>query len=396
MGVFQFCRNHWKKLTFASVVAGYGANYVWTEHQITSHMQQVCRSLPEIASSRPYRAVVVINPVANDKKCEKIFRKYCEPILHLAGYSVEVVKTKEIGSAKSLIESLPTLPDVLVIAGGDGTSSEVVTGLLRRKDEPCPILLLPLGERNETVSAFLPVDSKKKVEYVKCLSSCVVSLVQERLRYRNVLKYEVLPDENDPEPHRPIYGLQRFSWGLVRDIEAKKDKYWYFGFLRHQASALATSFSNEMSRNITAMLTCTPPCPGCTKCAETKTHTQRVFKKLFSPKTATPVAALTVANDSCGLKEQHQVQAKQVDIVNVQNEKNFSELHTQVIESIDSGLDFIMHIKEKMEPSLLLKSRTVEIIPKDMDMPTYAIDGEEYDARAVKISLLPNAIKCYC
>ncbi|XP_075148800.1 acylglycerol kinase-like protein Mulk [Haematobia irritans] len=395
MGVFQFCRNHWKKLTFASIVAGYGANYVWTEHQITSHMQEVCRNLPETPSSRPYRAVVVINPVANDKKCEKIFRKYCEPILHLAGYSVEIIKTKEIGHAKSLIESLPSLPDVLVIAGGDGTSSEAVTGLLRRKDEPCPILLLPLGERNESVSALLPVDSKKKVEYVKCLSSCVLSLLQERLRYRNVLKYEVLPDENDQEPHRPIYGLQRFSWGLLRDIENKKDKYWYFGFLRHQAAALFTSFSNEMSRNINANLTITPPCPGCTKCAETKTHTQRVFKKLFAPKTVAPVSSLTVANELCGLKEERQVQAKQMDIISLQNAQNFFELNTEVVESIEAGIDFIMHIKEKMQPSLLLKSRTVQIQPTQFDMPTYSIDGEEYDARAVKISLLPNAIKCY-
>lgn len=395
-GVFRFVGNHWKKLTFASLPLGYGVNYLWTEHQITKHMQEVCRNLPQTSATVPYRAVVVINPVANDKQCEKIFRKYCEPILHLAGYSVEIIKTKEIGHAKTLIESLNQLPDVLVVAGGDGTSSEVVTGLLRRKDEPCPILLLPLGERNETVSALMPVDSKKKVEYVKVLSSCVLTMLQERLRYRNVLKYEVLPDENDAEPHRPIYGLQKFSWGLLRDIETIKDKYWYFGFLRHQAAALFTSLSSEMSHNISAKLTCTPPCPGCTKCAETKTHTQRVFKKLFAPKPMAPVNSLNVANESCGIKEDYDIQAKQVDIVWNQNGQSYAELNTEVIETISTGLDFIRNIKQKMEPTLLLKSRTVQVQPKQFDMPTYSIDGEEYDARAVKITLLPSGVKCYC
>ncbi|XP_073845601.1 acylglycerol kinase-like protein Mulk [Musca autumnalis] len=392
--MFTFVKNHWKKLAFISLPVGWGTNYLWTEHQITSHMQEVCRNLPPTSSKIPQRALVVINPVANDKSCEKTFRKYCEPILHLAGYSVEILKTKEIGHAKSLIESLPNLPDVLVIAGGDGTSSEVVTGLLRRKDDPCPILLLPLGERNETVSAFLPTDSKKKVAYVKCLSSCVLSLLQDRLRYRNVLKYEVLPDENDPEPHRPIYGLQKFSWGLLRDIEAKKDKYWYFGALRHHAAAVATAFTSEMSNSIKANVTCTPPCAGCTKCAETKTHTQRVFKKLFASKPTAPMAA-TVVNETCGQKEEHTVEAKQMDIGWKQNAQTFAELNTEIIETIEAGIDFVTHIKKKMEPSLLLKSRTIELQPKEFDMATYTIDGEEYDARAVKITLLPNRIKSY-
>uniref|UniRef100_A0A1B0AH35 DAGKc domain-containing protein n=1 Tax=Glossina pallidipes TaxID=7398 RepID=A0A1B0AH35_GLOPL len=42
---------------------------------------------------------------------------------------VDIKKTKHVGHAKTLVESLNSLLDVIIVAGGDGTSSEVVTGV---------------------------------------------------------------------------------------------------------------------------------------------------------------------------------------------------------------------------------------------------------------------------
>lgn len=81
----------------------------------------------------PKTVTVILNPNANRRKATKNFEKYCAPILNLAGIYVDVVQTESEGHAKTLMEGLSNT-DAIVVAGGDGTLSEVVTGLLRRSD----------------------------------------------------------------------------------------------------------------------------------------------------------------------------------------------------------------------------------------------------------------------
>lgn len=90
----------------------------------------------------PRNVTVILNPNANKRKAQAEFEKYCVPLLHLAGINVEIVKTESEGHAKDLIEHLQGA-DAVVVAGGDGTLSEVVTGLLRRTNENSS---LPLGK----------------------------------------------------------------------------------------------------------------------------------------------------------------------------------------------------------------------------------------------------------
>lgn len=75
----------------------------------------------------PTLVTVILNPVANKRKAKKDFEKYCEPLLHLAGLQVEVVQTASEGNAKELVESLKGT-EAIIVAGGDGTLSETVTG----------------------------------------------------------------------------------------------------------------------------------------------------------------------------------------------------------------------------------------------------------------------------
>lgn len=93
----------------------------------------------------PKTVTVILNPNANRRKATKNFEKYCAPILHVAGVYVDVVQTESEGHAKSLMEDLHST-DAVVVAGGDGTVSEVVTGLLRRSDVTSASLV-PIGKR---------------------------------------------------------------------------------------------------------------------------------------------------------------------------------------------------------------------------------------------------------
>lgn len=92
----------------------------------------------------PRNITVILNPNANKRKAQTEFENYCAPLLHLAGLTIEIVKTESEGHAKNLIETLSGT-EAIVVAGGDGTLSEVVTGLLRRTNENVSGLV-PIGK----------------------------------------------------------------------------------------------------------------------------------------------------------------------------------------------------------------------------------------------------------
>lgn len=100
----------------------------------------------------PKTVTVILNPTANRRKAQKQFDKYCAPILNLSGLCVDVLLTESEGHARTLVEKLSTT-DAIIIAGGDGTVSEVITGLFRRTEDDrlvnaCPVGILPLGQTN--------------------------------------------------------------------------------------------------------------------------------------------------------------------------------------------------------------------------------------------------------
>ena len=75
---------------------------------------------------------VVLNPAACGGKGRVRFESYCAPLLHLAGIKVSVIRTEGEGQAKELLEVVNDC-DAVLIAGGDGTLMEAVTGLMRRQ-----------------------------------------------------------------------------------------------------------------------------------------------------------------------------------------------------------------------------------------------------------------------
>lgn len=102
--------------------------------------------LPLSVDKKPKKVTVILNPAANKRYLNNIyinqdleiicficllrnaksdFEKYCAPLLHLAGYSVTVLSTEREGGARSLVENLIGETDALIVAGGDGTLSEV-------------------------------------------------------------------------------------------------------------------------------------------------------------------------------------------------------------------------------------------------------------------------------
>lgn len=76
---------------------------------------------------QPTLVTVILNPVANKRSAKQDYERYCEPLLHLAGLQVNVIQTTSEGNAKEIVEKLHGT-EAIIVAGGDGTLSETVTG----------------------------------------------------------------------------------------------------------------------------------------------------------------------------------------------------------------------------------------------------------------------------
>lgn len=76
---------------------------------------------------QPTLVTVILNPVANKRSAKQDYERYCEPLLHLAGLQVDVIQTTSEGNAKEIVETLRGT-EAIIVAGGDGTLSETVTG----------------------------------------------------------------------------------------------------------------------------------------------------------------------------------------------------------------------------------------------------------------------------
>ncbi|XP_021931037.1 acylglycerol kinase, mitochondrial, partial [Zootermopsis nevadensis] len=316
-------RNNWKKSVFICAAASYGLQYAVDKYNSFQLMRGYCEEalqygeIPVLNGSRPRHITIILNPVANKRKSKKNFDKYCAPLLHLAGISVNIIQTESEGQARGLVESLDEVVDAIVIAGGDGTVSEAVTGLLRRADgdlavqRKFPIGILPLGRTN-TVGTSLFFDSDK----VKMMAEATMAVVKEITKPVDVIKIEVLETEQEL-PGKAVYCLGGIQWGAYRDAHAKRDKYWYWGALRSYVTYVFTglkSDESDVSWQCKGVLSYILPCSGCSRCiqpVETDTSTRRWWHVFVSRQIVEPVSKdySKVINEHCGTKLQKEISA---------------------------------------------------------------------------------------
>ncbi|XP_072241509.1 acylglycerol kinase, mitochondrial [Leuresthes tenuis] len=232
--VFRTLRNHWKKSTFAVCVLSYGGYWLYGKHCDNILRREACQLAREFGRQQiaPQellkKATVILNPAACSGKANNLFEKNAAPILHLAGVEITVVKTDYEGQAKKLMEFMEQT-DMLIVAGGDGTLQEVITGLLRRPDQDTfsntPIGFIPLGSHN-SLSPSLHLNSDNKV---KDITSATLSILKGETVPLDVLQIK-------GETEQPVFALMGLRWGAFRDVAATISKYWYLGPLKTNAA----------------------------------------------------------------------------------------------------------------------------------------------------------------
>merc|ERR1719397_40256 len=173
-----------------------------------------------------YRVTVILNPVASGGEAKKQYEKYCAPLLNLSGMKVSVMRTESDGQAKEIMEIMSDT-DAVLVAGGDGTVMDAVTGLLRRSDRAAaslPLGVLPVGKTNSLAHSLFQCDDD-----VRLMGEATMSVVRQLKKPMSVMELENKAEDEKLRGNK-LYFLNRLEVGAWKDARLRTDRYWLFGF----------------------------------------------------------------------------------------------------------------------------------------------------------------------
>lgn len=235
--IIKTLRNNWKKSVLFSIVGAYGVNYGIEKFKERELMRSYCKEalaygeITQSLATKPYHVTVILNPAAHSGKARNKFENFCEPLLHLAGIKVSIVRTESNGQAKDILELLEE-PNAVLVAGGDGTLMEVVTGMVRRNDANsfCGNVILgvlPVGYNNFMAKTlFPPLTDCLKQSNVSLMADATMSVVRQLCRPIDVMEIQNV-NEDDADFHgKKLHGLRQIQLGAFRDSQSRINNYW--------------------------------------------------------------------------------------------------------------------------------------------------------------------------
>lgn len=339
---------------------------------------------------------------------------YCEPILNLAGFYVEIISTDSEGYARRYVEELPKLPNAILIAGGDGTVSEVITGLFRRSDnKTCPVGVLPVGRTNSIGKKLIGdyKTPKNNLEEANLLAKAAITIVRGQLEKKDAMKIELIDDENALNKSRAIYSVGSIQWGAFRDIKSKRDKYWYTDGFREYFALIINSFSNEITWNCKASLTYTDPCRGCKNCRSISENTGSQNKRwwakfvpLTKPVIPSGIDYTKIINDKCNETHRIEIESTEFELNTESNDKStIPKLIIKLSGILNSGFDYMFNAWGKIHKpynesntNSVIEAKTIEILPQKNEAQSYySIDNEDFEVKPIRVSVLPEAIQMF-
>lgn len=237
--VLTTLRTHWKKSIFFSGVAVYGGNWAKKKYDNNILMKEFCKEAlkygqmtHEMANAPMYNVTVILNPAANKGEGKSRFEDYCAPLLHLAGMKVSVIRTEGEGQAKDVMEIMKDA-DAVLVAGGDGTLMEAITGAMRREDSETfrkllPIGVLPVGKNNRLAKSLFPFAAENEVAL---MANATMAVIRHLFRPMDIIEVKNLTTD-EQFAGKKIYGMTEIQLGAFRDAHSRLEKYWFFARLK--------------------------------------------------------------------------------------------------------------------------------------------------------------------
>ncbi|XP_069759750.1 acylglycerol kinase, mitochondrial isoform X2 [Narcine bancroftii] len=399
-------RSHWKKTAVGVGALGWGVKWMHGRHRDNLLRRVACQEAQKFGSqllpitSKAKKATVFLNPAACKGKARNLFEKNVAPILHLAGLDVTVVKTDYEGQAKKLME-LVEVTDMIVVAGGDGTLQEVITGLLRREDEATfskiPIGFIPLGKMNSLSQALYPTSK----EQAGLILNATLAIVKGE-----TVPLDILEIKGDKD--RPVFAVTGLRWGAYRDAAAKLSKYWYLGPLKDKACHLFSILKNWPPTHQASIAYLGPTERPPDQCEENLLRPslwRRILKRL-ELYWATP-KEVTLNPGEPEHWEEIEKAAVEVTISTLNKQANLKRTEDSMNICIEpdtiSRRQFLTTGSEKLTDPLSCPegSQTLQASFCKLQLPKgtegfFSIDNEDYEAVSVDVKLLPRKLQFFC
>lgn len=176
------------------------------------------------------RVHIIINPFSGRKK-GRIIGDLVSKELSDSGIKIETYFTDYFGHAIDLVKDLEVEEgDAIVSVGGDGTLSEVITGLMFRKDEAhlkIPVALIPAGSGNSQANDMELTDYRGAVEKIiigslrKMDIGKVTFQLEDKIEIRyshNLVGWGLGVDSNILAERMRFLGPFRYNIGILLSI----------------------------------------------------------------------------------------------------------------------------------------------------------------------------------
>ncbi|XP_051691097.1 acylglycerol kinase, mitochondrial isoform X1 [Oryctolagus cuniculus] len=403
---FKTLRNHWKKTTAGLCLLTWGGHWLYGKHCDNLLRRAACQEAQVFGNqlippnAQVKKATVFLNPAACKGKARTLFEKNAAPILHLSGMDVTVVKTDYEGQAKKLLELMEST-DVIIVAGGDGTLQEVVTGLLRRADEATfskiPIGFIPLGQTS-SLSPTLFAKSGNKVQHITDATLAIVK--------GETVPLDVLQIKGEKE--QPVFAMTGLRWGSFRDAAVKVSKYWYLGPLKIKAAHFLSTLK-EWPQTHQASISYTGPTvrpPSEPEGTPPRPSLYRRILRRLASYWAPPPEALS---QEVSLQDWKEVQLSTIELsittrnsqLDLTSKDDFMNICVEP-DTVSKG-DFISIGSKKVRDPRLHADGTecLQASQCSLHLPegtggAFSIDSEEYEAMRVEVKLLPRKLRFFC
>ena len=180
--------------------------------------------------------LILINPASGAGKAEKIWKNIIK-IFHHAQHQFHVIKTEHAGHAYEYIKNtidIISLYDSIVIISGDGLVSEVLQGIMNRKDwdqlvQNLTIGVIPAGSGNGLSTTCLHESN----EYFNALNAAYI-ICKNYKRKMDLFTVKHLNNSKIPI----FYGFLGLAWGIISDIDFESEWLRCIGKLRFDVYAL--------------------------------------------------------------------------------------------------------------------------------------------------------------
>jgi len=300
MKILTTIRNNWKKSLFGFCATTYGTYYLIERKHNADLLRAYCFEALKYSKERVHpttpikRVTIFLNPVANGERGKFLYDNNVAPLLHLSGLDVRLVRLDKNSEANEYMKALDmTDTDCIVVAGGNATLNECISGLISRSDsndflKKIPIGIIPIGETNVFANKWFSQLGIQKTDEseIRMMADSAFSIIRGLSQPADLMKVSLIqkPSINATGPaeiseddeldergaysllkENQIYALSNVSCGFVPETDAQVGKYWYFGWMRKHMNRYFTdrylrrqplkhSFDYKMK------------CHGCSKC----------------------------------------------------------------------------------------------------------------------------------